>query len=120
MRICSAAVFLVLAACSDTYFDADAVAEGDQSLECSIGEGSSFAGNCTLERETRDGSQIFIAHHPGGGFRRFALAADGGGLETLDGADMAQNRLADGTLEVSVGPDRYRFAARTTEGGGGE
>ena len=50
--------------------------------------------------------------HADGGFRRFEQLADGAGLAVYDGADAAEQDLVDGTLEVRVGGDRYRFPAR--------
>ena len=48
-------------------------------------------------------------HHPDGGFRRFVVLKDGGGVAAADGAAVAQQNLAGGLLEVSVDGDRYRF-----------
>jgi hypothetical protein len=60
---------------------------------------------CKLERIGDD----FVVHHPDGGFRRFALAPDGKGIVPADGADAATSKVAEGTVDVAVGQDRYRI-----------
>jgi hypothetical protein len=86
------------------------VAEGTERLQCAIGEGSSFARKCALDRVSRDGQRYLVVRHPDGGFRRFALTADGRELRTADGADRAELALAGKVMVVRVDTDAYRFA----------
>jgi hypothetical protein len=114
MRISSAGlVCLLLAACSGgDAADATAVEAGDQMLACAIGPGSTFSDSCSLQKFVRDGETIYRVNQPGGGFRLFNLAKDGGGMVPHDGAEGAVNTLDGGVLEVTVGDDRYRFPAK--------
>lgn len=90
--------------------------EGAEMVECALGEGSEFGPDCLVEREVVEGQQQLTVRHPDGGFRRFGLLDDGRGLVELDGADQMIRTLDEGTLEISIGSDRYRFAA-TISGG---
>jgi hypothetical protein len=74
-------------------------------IACTIGGAGEFAQECKLERIGDD----FVVHHPDGGFRRFALAPDGKGIVPADGADAATSKVAEGTVDVAVGQDRYRI-----------
>jgi hypothetical protein len=64
---------------------------------------------CKLERSHAGNSVQFVVHHPDGGFRRFVLAPDGKGIVPADGADAATSKVAEGTVDVAVGQDRYRI-----------
>ena len=81
-------------------------------VPCAIGAGSEFAADCPVERIAIDGEDVLVVHHPGGGFRRFALASDGSGMTAFDGADEARRSLDGDYLLVEIGTDRYRFPAR--------
>ena len=115
MRISSALLpCLALAACSSGEVpDETAVASGDQRLTCAIGPGSDFSDSCSSQKIEREGETIYRVNHPGGGFRLFTLAEDGGGMVPYDGAGSAFNTLDGDVLEVQVGEDRYRFPAST-------
>ena len=114
MRISSALLpCLALLACSSGEVpDETAVAAGDQRLTCAIGPGSEFSDSCSLQKIEREGETIYRVNQPGGGFRLFTLAEDGGGMVPHDGAGSAINTLDGDMLEVQVGADRYRFPAR--------
>ena len=88
-------------------------------VDCAIGPGSEFGTKCAVERVLVEDQQVVVVHHPGGGFRRFALAGDGTGLTAYDGADAAVRTLDGDTLQVQVGQDRYRFPARRLQGHAG-
>lgn len=90
----------------------------DSLIECAI-DSTAFARECTVERHVTDGALTLVVRHPDGGFRRFEVLTDGRGVATADGADLAQVRLADGGIEVTVGEDRYRLPA-TVSGNDGE
>lgn len=90
----------------------------DSLIECAI-DSTAFARDCTVERSLVDGALTLVVRHPDGGFRRFDVLTDGRGVATADGADVAQVRLADGGIEVTVGEDRYRLPA-TVAGDDGE
>lgn len=106
---------LALAACSGGEDEAATSVEvGDQSLACAIGQGSQYSDSCTLQKFEREGETIYRVNHPGGGFRLFTVAADGSGMVSHDGAEQAVNRLDGDRLEVTVGEDRYRFAAKAS------
>jgi hypothetical protein len=98
---------LLLAACSPDA--APPAADGAERIACALGEGAQFAPLCAVERTTSADERLVIVRHPDGGFRRFALLPDGRGLAAADGADLAQQEIAGGLLEVRVGADRYRF-----------
>lgn len=92
-------------------------APGAVRIDCALGEGSDFGADCLVEKVAGDlstsGGPEFVVRHPDGGFRRFRIAENRGGMVTLDGADTALNRLVGEppVLEVRVGADRYRFPA---------
>ena len=108
-------LLLLLAACSgDAPVQAQAE-QGAQRIECAIGPGAEFGPDCLVERAETDGAAVLTLRHPDGSFRRFEQLADGAGLAVYDGADTAEQDLVDGTLEVRVAGDRYRFPARPAQ-----
>ncbi|HVR91621.1 MAG TPA: hypothetical protein VHG29_11090 [Novosphingobium sp.] len=98
---------MLLAACGSP--ETRAAAEGEEAIECALAGSATFARTCAVERATLDGTLTLVVHHPDGGFRRFEVLKDGGGVATADGAAVAQLSLAGGLLEVTVDGDRYRF-----------
>jgi hypothetical protein len=106
MRISSAVLALALASCGN----AAQPAAGGTAIACALGEGSTFADDCTLERVAGMKDE-FIVRHPDGGFRRLALR--NAHVETLDGADEAVSRYTGDppVLEVIIANDRYRLPA---------
>lgn len=102
---------LVLAACSQPPAEQPQAEEGSDAIECALGDGSDFGADCLVEREEVDGETLLTIRHPDGGFRRFQQLDDGRGLVEADGADQVSRALEDGTLLITIGPDRYRFPA---------
>ncbi len=87
------------------------VAEKVEHIACALAGASQFVPDCVIERARQDGALILIVRHPDGAFRRFEVLADGKGMALADGAEVAQLKLTGVELEVTVGPDRYRFPA---------
>ncbi len=102
---------LALAGCSGEAPVQPQAEEGAKPIDCALGEGSEFGPYCRLETAMVDGVATWIVRHPDGGFRRFIMREDGGGLAPMDGADQATNKLLhnDNRIEVVVGSDRYRL-----------
>ncbi|GGD52581.1 hypothetical protein GRI62_05325 [Erythrobacter arachoides] len=96
--------FVLLGGCSS----GEALPQG-QPVECALGGAAGFAPDCTMERAERGDARLLVVRHPDGSFRRFELGVPGRGLVTADGADAASVQRGDGTVEVQVGPDRYRL-----------
>jgi hypothetical protein len=88
--------------------------EGAQRIECAQGEGDEFGPDCLVEKVVGEEGAEFVVRHPGGAFRRFRIAQDRKSMIAIDGADQAVNVLAGDppVMEVTVGPDRYRFPAK--------
>ena len=86
-------------------------ADAANMIACAIGGATSFKRDCTVEESEVDGTKVLVVRHPDGGFRRFDVVTDGRGLEVAAGAEQAVTRVADGKLDVAVGPDRYIFPA---------
>lgn len=112
----SAAALLWLAACGDpgsaTDEALDVAGETAERIPCAVEGDSSFEPVCTVERMTGDEGLVLTIRHPGGGFRRFLVTHDGGGVITADGAATAAVSVIDGDrIEVTVDGDRYRLPA---------
>ena len=86
-------------------------AEQASVIDCAVGEGSGMGPDCTVETSQVDGDTILTISNPDGGFRRFRILPDGAGLESLTGADEAEQTLDGDVLEIAVGGDRYRLPA---------
>ena len=111
MRISSAGLPLLLAACSSGAADAPPP-DPDALIECALAGAASFARECAVEQVREQGGLMLVVRHPDGGFRRFDVLTDGRGLAAADGADRARIAVGgEGAIEVAVGPDRYRFPA---------
>lgn len=90
---------------------ADAAARA-ASVPCALAGSATFTQNCTVERTVSGDGLALVMHHPDGGFRRLLVTTDGRGVVTADGADQAVVSVVDpGTIEVSIGDDRYRLPA---------
>ena len=107
-----AALALMAAACSRGPAAGDGAAGGEK-IACAIGPDAKFEPVCALERATRGGEQLYVVHHPDGGFRSFTVLANGAGLAAADGAEQASQAMVGDQLEVAVGEDRYRFPVKT-------
>jgi hypothetical protein len=116
MRISSALVLLLLAACERETANVSATADApdDSLIECALAGGGEFVRNCAVEQVRSGGELVLVVRHPDGGFRRFDVLTDGKGLAAADGAQTAQVTLREGGIEVTVGDDRYRFPAAFT------
>jgi len=107
------ALSLVLTGLSACGGAAQPLANADaEELVCAIGPGSEFRPDCRAERVAFEGEEQIVVRHPDGSFRRLAILPDGAGVEAADGADVAVQEFSEGTLEVTVAGDRYRFPAR--------
>ena len=108
MRISSLCLLLALTACgARSGEDRVAGAKTDDRIDCALGSGSAFTHDCAIERSA-DGKTLTI-RHADGGFRKFALSADGK-FATADGADAAVlTRLPNQQVEISIGNDRYHL-----------
>ena len=89
---------------------------GAQRIGCALAGAENFSQDCLFERTKSDGEELVVVRHPDGGFRRFAIDPQGAGLTAADGADTANQTLADGVLEVTVANDRYRFPTKPVAG----
>ncbi|MBB3032743.1 hypothetical protein [Alteriqipengyuania lutimaris] len=81
------------------------------SIACALNGAGSFADTCTVEPRTVDGEEWLAVFHPNGGFRLFAVLADGSGLAAVAGAEKVDQMLSGDTLEISIAGNRYRFPA---------
>jgi hypothetical protein len=74
--------------------------------------GSDALTDCQVIRTTGEDGVTLTMIAPDGGFRRLAVAADGGTITTADGAQPARvGRGPGGEVEVAVAGDRYRLPA---------
>lgn len=87
------------------------VAEENEKIACAVGGASDLKEVCSVQRITADDVVQLVVHHPDGGFRRFEIRSDGTGLAPADGADDAQREVGNGTLDLTVSGDTYRFPA---------
>lgn len=112
MRAFPAVALLALVACNRGEAQPQA-SDGAQRIECAQGEGSEFGPDCLVEKVAGEEGLEFVVRHPGGAFRRFRIAQDRTSMIAIDGADEAVSTLSGDPpeLEVTVGPDRYRFPA---------
>ncbi|CDO37720.1 hypothetical protein [Novosphingobium sp. KN65.2] len=104
--------FLALVACSGGEPQAPATAAGADHIACAVSGADNLADVCAVERDEVDGKLMLVVHHPDGAFRRFEVLTDGRGVAVADGADEAVTALRDGSLDVTVGTDRYVFPAK--------
>lgn len=112
MRLLSLVSLALLAACSRGETQPQA-AEGATRIDCAQGEGSDFGADCLVEKVAGEQGSEYVVRHPNGAMRRFRIAENRAGLVASDGADEAVNELVGDPplLQVTVGPDRYRFPA---------
>ena len=104
---------LALAGCHKRPGDAmaDAAAHGAV-VPCALAGAKAFKPECAVERTAAGDGLMLVMHHPDGGFRRLLVTTDGRGVVTADGSDQASVAVIDpGTIEVTVGEDRYRLPA---------
>lgn len=107
-----ALLFLALlpAACARPTGDAEPAMTA---IDCATAGATAFSGDCRVEKAGSGEQALLVVHHKDGTFRRLRKVDDGRGVVSADGVEEARVAwLPDGRLEVSVGPDRYRFPAR--------
>lgn len=81
-------------------------------VPCALAGAKAFKPECAVERSTTTDGLMLVMHHPDGGFRRLLVTTDGRGVVTADGSDQATVAVLDpGTIEVTVGDDRYHLPA---------
>jgi hypothetical protein len=113
--LAAALLTLPLAACDkDATSSSHGAVSGDggATIPCALGGSEAFKPDCTVERTAVADGIVLTLHHPDGGFRRLQVATDGRGVITADGADAASVKVVSpGSIEVTVGEDRYRLPA---------
>src|SRR5690606_36623774 len=85
--VAAAALMLLAAGCSPE--STAPAADPKSMIECAI-DSTVFERACAIEHVSGGEIPVLIARHPDGGFRRFEILADGRGVATADGADVAQ------------------------------
>jgi hypothetical protein len=108
LRTSSIALLLSLAGCgSGTVAKQVADAPVADRVECAVTQGP-LAADCAIERQ----GEAITVRHADGSFRRFEIDA-AGKFGAADGAEeVAGRRNSDGSVDVSIGDRRYRFAAK--------
>lgn len=80
-------------------------------IACATGD-AQFAKTCSADLARGPGGTIVTVRNPDGGFHRLLIAKDGRGVIAADGAQAAHVIPLDAnTIEVAIGPDRYRLPA---------
>lgn len=101
------AAALSLAACSGPD---GAGGEGQEHIACAVDGAETLRPVCTVERAEGEAGTTLTIRHPGGGFRRLLVAANG--IVAADGAvPAAVSTLPNGDSEVAVDGDLYRIPA---------
>jgi hypothetical protein len=108
----SAILIATLTACKPAPEGPPRIEDGEEAIACALGGHGEFSPHCRVERSLAGNTLFLTVRHPDGGFRRFEVLKDGGGLAAADGAEPAALSMAGDDLEVAVGLDRYRFPAR--------
>ena len=130
MRAILPAVFLLMAGCGDAPGGSDSVGgagdsapaaaaseAGDERIACAVEGAAELRPVCALEQRQSERGMLLVVHHPGGGFRRLLVTADGRGVAAADGAEPALvTPIGPGEIEVSIGGDRYRLPATVEPG----
>ena len=103
---------LVLSACHSQPETAPAepVAKADL-IPCATGT-AALAAACAVDLAPGPDGQLVTVRNPDGGFHRLLVTGDGRGVIAADGAQAARVTTVDAnTIEVAIGPDRYRLPA---------
>ena len=88
-------------------------------IPCAKGNAALVA-DCTIEQAARPDGIVLTIRHPGGGFRRLRVTADGRGVVAADGAERAHVTVpAAGSIDVALGTERYRLPATVRPGATG-
>ncbi|WP_053554287.1 hypothetical protein [Sphingopyxis sp. 113P3] len=87
----------------------------DGRIDCALEGAKLFARTCTIEEMSGAQANILVVGRADTGYRRLAIAKDGRGVVSADGAEPARVTIVkEGLIEVAVGRDRYRLPANTT------
>jgi len=88
-------------------------------IPCAKGD-AALAADCTIEQAAGPDGIVLTIRHPGGGFRRLRVTADGRGVVAADGAEQAHVTVpAAGSIDVALGTERYRLPATVRAGATG-
>ena len=88
-------------------------------IPCAKGD-AALAADCTIEQAPGPDGIVLTIRHPGGGFRRLRVTADGRGVVAADGAEQAHVTVpAAGSIDVALGTERYRLPATVRAGATG-
>ena len=88
-------------------------------IPCAKGNAALVA-DCTIEQAAGPDGIVLTIRHPGGGFRRLRVTADGRGVVAADGAEQARVTVPGaGNIDVALGTERYRLPATVRAGATG-
>ncbi|WP_235532390.1 hypothetical protein [Sphingomonas sp. Leaf20] len=88
-------------------------------IPCAKGD-AALAADCTIEQASGPDGIVLTIRHPGGGFRRLRVTADGRGVVAADGAEQARVTVPGaGNIDVALGTERYRLPATVRAGATG-
>jgi hypothetical protein len=94
-------------------------AQAAMHIPCAKGNAALVA-DCTIEQAAGPDGIVLTIRHPGGGFRRLRVTADGRGVVAADGAEQAHVTVpAAGNIDVALGTERYRLPATVRAGATG-
>ncbi len=94
-------------------------AQAAMHIPCANGD-AALAANCTIEQAAGPDGIVLTIRHPGGGFRRLRVTADGRGVVAADGAEQARVTVPGaGSIDVALGTERYRLPATVRAGATG-
>ena len=94
-------------------------AQAAMHIPCAKGD-AALAANCTIEQAAGPDGIVLTIRHPGGGFRRLRVTADGRGVVAADGAEQARVTVPGaGNIDVALGTERYRLPATVRAGATG-
>ncbi len=94
-------------------------AQAAMHIPCAKGNAALVA-DCTIEQAAGPDGIVLTIRHPGGGFRRLRVTADGRGVVAADGAEQARVTVPGaGNIDVALGTERYRLPATVRPGATG-
>lgn len=122
MRVASAVLLLLLAACggpdpvsvplAKVEAGQQRAAEDAGQILCAPQGASDFARVCKLDRVMSASGLMLTVSRPDGGFHRLLVTRDGRGVVAADGAEAARVVIVgNGEIEVAIGGDRFRLPA---------
>jgi hypothetical protein len=108
-----------LAACSrgtpGERADAGPDAPHEDRVRCALDGARDFSPVCLRDVSQGPDGELWVIHHPDGGFRRFVLIDKGTRIATADGAEEVQTDRIGKDLEVRVAGNRYLFPVASPE-----